>query len=43
MLCDDPKGWRRGSGREAQEGGDIGISSVSSVQSLSRVRFFATL
>ena len=25
MLCDDLEGWDRGGGREAQEGGDMGI------------------
>ena len=25
MLCDDLEGWDRESGREAQEGGDMGI------------------
>ena len=24
MLCDDPEGWDREAGREAQEGGDMG-------------------
>ena len=24
MLCDDPEGWDREDGREAQEGGDMG-------------------
>ena len=25
MLCDDREGWDREGGREAQEGGDMGI------------------
>ena len=25
MLCDDLEGWDREDGREAQEGGDMGI------------------
>ena len=25
MLCDDLEGWDRKGGREAQEGGDMGI------------------
>ena len=25
MLCDDLEGWGRDGGREAQEGGDMGI------------------
>ena len=25
MLCDHPEGWDREGGREAQEGGDMGI------------------
>ena len=25
MLCDDQEGWDRYDGREAQEGGDMGI------------------
>ena len=25
MLCDDLVGWDRDGGREAQEGGDVGI------------------
>ena len=31
MLCDHLEGWDREGGREAQEGGDIGIHTADSL------------